>query len=133
MIDLVEMELRELLSQYGFPGEEVPFIRGSASLAHDAPTDPEATRCIVQLLDELDRYIPDPVRLTDKPFLMPIEGVCSIEGRGTVVTGKIEQGSVRVGAAVEIVGLANQSRADVVTQTSEVSARVNLRLGQFFL
>ncbi len=80
------------------------------------PNNPEATRCIVQLLDKLGTYIPDPVRLTDKPFLMPIEGVFSIDGRGTVVTGKIEQGMVRAGAAVEIVGLAEEARADVVTQ-----------------
>jgi elongation factor Tu len=116
LIDLVEMELRELLTRYGFPGEDVPVIRGSASLAHNAPADPAATRCIVQLLDKLDTYIPDPVRLTDKPFLMPIEGVFSIDGRGTVVTGKIEQGTVRAGATVEIVGLAEELRADVVTQ-----------------
>lgn len=116
LIDLVEVELRELLSQYGFPGNDVPFIRGSASLAHDNPTDAEATRCIEQLLGKLDSYIPDPVRLDDKPFLMPIEGVFAIGGRGTVVTGKIEQGSVRSGAAVEIVGLSDETRLDVVTQ-----------------
>ena len=116
LIDLVEMELRELLSKYGFPGESVPVIRGSAMLAHDNPHDEESARCIVQLLEALDESIPDPVRLIDKPFLMPIEGVLSIEGRGTVVTGKIEQGSIRAGSAVEIVGLSEEARPDVVTQ-----------------
>jgi elongation factor Tu len=121
LIDLVEMELRDLLSQYGFPGEDVPFVRGSASLAHEAPTDPEVTRCITELLDALDTSIPDPVRLNDLPFLMPIEGVFSIGGRGTVVTGKIEQGSVRSGTPVEIVGLADEPRRDVVTQVESFS------------
>jgi elongation factor Tu len=116
LLELVEMELRELLSQYGFPGKEVPFIRGSARLAHDNPGDEQATRCIAELLDALDTYIPDPIRLIDRPFLMPIENVFSIEGRGTVVTGKIEQGMIRAGVAVEIVGLAEQPKADVVTQ-----------------
>ena len=116
LIDLVELELRELLSHYGFAGESVPFVRGSASLAHDNPTDENATRCITELLEALDTTIPDPVRLLDKPFLMPIEGVFSIGGRGTVVTGKIEQGVVRAGDAVQVVGLADEPRADVVTQ-----------------
>ena len=116
LIDLVEMELRELLTRYGFPGNEVPVIRGSAKLAHDSPTDPQAIECIKQLLAALDTSIPDPVRLTDKPFLMPIEGVFSIAGRGTVVTGKIEQGEIRAGTAVEIVGLSDASQKDVVTQ-----------------
>ena len=116
LIDLVEMELRDLLTQYGFAGEEVPFVYGSAKLAHDNPADAEATRCIAELLRALDNSIPDPVRLIDRPFLMPIEGVYGIEGRGTVVTGRIEQGIIRAGDAVEIVGLANEPRGDVVTQ-----------------
>ena len=116
LIELVEMELRDLLTQYGFPGEEVPFICGSAKLAHDNPTDDEASRCIVELLDALDTAIPDPARLTNRPFLMPIEGVHSIKGRGTVVTGRIEQGRVRAGDAVEIVGLSDDATPDVVTQ-----------------
>lgn len=116
LLDLVELELRELLSQYGFPGDEVPFIRGSASLAHDNPTDSAAIQCIIDLLDVLDTAIPDPERLNDKPFLMPIEGVFSIAGRGTVVTGKIEQGEIRAGDSVEIVGLSSQPAQDVVTQ-----------------
>lgn len=123
LLDLVELELRELLTQYGFPGDQVPVIRGSARQAHDAPTDPAATRCIEELLQALDSTIPDPVRQTNKPFLMPVEGVFSIVGRGTVVTGKIEQGTVRAGTAVEIVGLAEEPRADVVTQV-ESFARI---------
>ncbi len=116
LIDLVEMELRELLTRYGFHGDEVPFIRGSASIAHDNPTDARATRCIVQLLDSLDNSIPAPARLTDRPFLMPIENVFTIGGRGTVVTGKVEQGTVTAGDSLEIVGLHACSRTDVVTQ-----------------
>jgi elongation factor Tu len=116
LIDLVEMDLRELLTRYGFPGDEVPVIRGSAMLAHDNPTDAEATRCIDELLATLDNYIPDPARAIDKPLLMPIENVFTIEGRGTVVTGKIEQGMVRSGNSVDIVGLAGEPRTVVVTQ-----------------
>jgi len=116
MLELVEMELRDLLSQYKFPGDEVPFIRGSAMLAHDNPSDPQATWCIDELLDALDTYIPDPVRAVDKPLLMPIENVFTITGRGTVVSGKIEQGVVRCGDSVDIVGAADQPRTVVVTQ-----------------
>ncbi len=94
----------------------MPFVRGSASLAHDNPTDEQATECIEKLLDALDTAIPDPIRLTDRPFLLPIENVYTIAGRGTVVTGKIEQGIVRPGDGVEIVGLTAEPRADVVTQ-----------------
>ncbi len=128
LIDLVEMDLRELLVRYGFPGNEVPFIRGSAMLAHDNPTDREATRCIDELLAALDSYIPDPIRAVDKPLLMPIENVFTIAGRGTVVTGKIEQGQVRAGDSVEIVGLAETPRQVVVTQV-ETFGRV-LDVGQ---
>ncbi len=116
MLELVEMELRELLSQYKFPGDDVPFIRGSAMLAHDNPSDPQATRCIDELLAALDTYLPDPVRAVDKPLLMPIENVFTITGRGTVVSGKIEQGVVRCGDSVDIVGAADQPRTVVVTQ-----------------
>ncbi len=116
LIELVEMELRELLTQYGFPGEEVPFVQGSAMLALDKPTDPQATRCIDELLSALDTGIADPARAVDRPLLMPVENVFTIEGRGTVVTGKIERGMVRVGDTVEIVGLADQPRKVVVTQ-----------------
>ena len=116
LIELVEMELRELLTQYGFPGDEVPFVRGSAMLAHDNPNDPEATRCIDELLAALDGAIPDPDRKTDQPFLMPVENVFAITGRGTVATGKIERGIVRAGDTVDIVGLAGEPRPVVVTQ-----------------
>lgn len=115
LIELVELDLRELLSQYGFPGESVPFIRGSAQLAHDNPNDPESAECVLQLLRTLDQYIPDPIRMMDKPFLMPIENVFSIPGRGTVATGKIEQGTICPGDHVEIIGFSDEPRSDVVT------------------
>jgi elongation factor Tu len=121
LIDLVEMELRELLTRYGFPGEEIPFVRGSAMQAHDRPSDPAASRPIHELLAALDSYVPDPVRALDQPFLMPIEKVFSIEGRGTVVTGKIEQGVVRPSDEVEIVGLADRSRKVVCTSVESFS------------
>jgi elongation factor Tu len=105
IIDLVEMEARELLTKYGFNGNKTPVIRGNARGALDNPADPEFRKCIEQLLDALDTYIPNPVRKADKPFLMPIEGVHKIEGRGTVVTGKIEQGTVCPNMKVEVVGL----------------------------
>jgi len=104
IIDVVEMETRDLLAKYGY-GEEVPVIRGNARGALERPDDPMSRRCIEQLLDALDAVIPDPVRAVDKPFLMPIEGVHHIEGRGTVVTGKIEQGEVRIGDKVQVAGL----------------------------
>ena len=106
LLELVEMEVRELLSTYGYPGDDVPVIRGSAlkSLETDKVDDP-ANNCIQELLDACDSYIPDPVREIDKPFLMPIEDVFSISGRGTVVTGRVERGVVKVGEEVEIVGI----------------------------
>ena len=116
LLELVELELRDMLTQYGYPGAEVPVIRGSAKLAHDHPTDPDAIRCINELLQALDTTIPDPLRQVDKPFLMPIENVFSIAGRGTVVTGKIEQGIVRAGDAIEIIGMCDHTLSDVVTQ-----------------
>lgn len=105
IIELVEMETRELLKKYGFDGDKIPFIKGSAKPALDNPEDPEARKCIEELMNALDTHIPDPVRAMDRPFLMPIEGVHTIEGRGCVVTGKIEQGTVVVGTKVEILGL----------------------------
>jgi elongation factor Tu len=105
LIELVELETRELLTKYGFDGENVPVIRGNAKGALDHPADPEFSRCIGELLNALDDYIPEPKRAIDKPFLMPIEGVHTIEGRGTVATGKIEQGVITVGQKVEILGL----------------------------
>jgi elongation factor Tu len=105
LIDLVELEARSLLTKYGFDGDKVPVIRGNAKGALDHPADVLYSRCIRELLDALDAYIPEPLRAVDKPFLMPIEGVHTIEGRGTVATGKIEQGIVTVGQKVEILGL----------------------------
>lgn len=116
LLELVELDLREMLTQYGYAGAEVPVIRGSAKLAHDNPTDADSIACVNELLQALDTTIPDPVRQIDKPFLMPIENVFSIAGRGTVVTGKIEQGIVRSGDAIEIIGLTDQTVSDVVTQ-----------------
>jgi len=106
LIELVELELRELLTVYEFPGDETPIIRGSAlkALESDNPDSPEA-KCIWELMDAIDSYIPEPKRDTDKPFLMPIEDVFSISGRGTVVTGRVERGKIKVGEKVEIVGI----------------------------
>jgi elongation factor Tu len=105
LIELVELEVRELLTNYGFPGDEVPVIKGSAlkALESNDPNSPEA-KCIFELMDALDKYIPEPIRDIDKPFLMPIEDVFSISGRGTVVTGRVERGIIKVGDEVEIVG-----------------------------
>ncbi len=105
LIELVELELRELLSKYDFPGDEIPIIKGSAlkALESDDPNSPEAA-CIFELMDAVDSYIPEPVRDIDKPFLMPIEDVFSISGRGTVVTGRVERGIIKVQDEVEIVG-----------------------------
>ena len=117
LLDLVELEVRELLTKYGFPGDKVPVIRGSALKAMESKsTDPEAEeyRCIRELLDAIDEYIPVPDRPIDKPFLMPIEDVFSISGRGTVVTGRVERGVVKVGDEVEIVGL-GETRKTVAT------------------
>ncbi|MDE5878752.1 MAG: elongation factor Tu, partial [Desulfovibrio sp.] len=106
LLELVELEVRELLSQYDFPGDEVPVIRGSAlkALECDKADDP-AAKCVDELLEACDSFIPDPVRDIDKPFLMPIEDVFSISGRGTVVTGRVERGVIKVGDEVEIVGI----------------------------
>jgi elongation factor Tu len=106
LLDLVEMEIRELLSKYEYPGDDIPVVRGSALPASQAATkDDPACECITKLMEALDTYIPAPVRVLDKPFLMPIEDVFSIEGRGTVVTGRIERGVVKVNEDVEIIGL----------------------------
>ncbi len=105
LIELVEMELRELLDKYEFPGDDIPIIHGSALKALENPTDPEATKCIDELMDAIDSYVPEPERDVDQPFLMPIEDVFSISGRGTVATGRVERGVVHVGDEVEIVGI----------------------------
>ncbi|MBQ9520902.1 MAG: elongation factor Tu, partial [Acholeplasmatales bacterium] len=112
LIDLVEMETRELLSEYDFPGDDIPVIRGSALGALQG--DPKWVAKIEELMDTVDSYIPTPQRDTDKPFLMPIEDVFTITGRGTVVTGRVERGQVRVGDTVEIIGI-KETQSSVVT------------------
>ena len=114
LLDLVEMEVRELLDFYEFPGDEIPIIRGSALMALQDPNGPWADK-IMELMDAVDSYIPNPERPTDKPFLMPVEDVFSITGRGTVATGRVERGVVKVSDTVEIVGLTEEKRSVVVT------------------
>jgi len=116
LVELVEEEVRDLLSKYEFPGDEVPVIKGSALMALEAdnPDDPWVQK-IYELMDAVDNYVPEPKRETDKPFLMPIEDIFSITGRGTVVTGRIERGVIHVGDEVEIVGLSYEVRKTVVT------------------
>jgi elongation factor Tu len=118
LLELVEMELREMLTGYKYPGDDLPIVRGSALKALESKsTDPNAPeyKCILDLLDAVDNYFPDPVREMDKPFMMPVEDVFSIKGRGTVVTGRVERGRVHVGDPVEIVGLQEKSMASVCT------------------
>ena len=105
LIELVEMELRELLDKYEFPGDDIPIIQGSALKALENPSDPDAAKCINELMAAIDSYIPEPERDVDQPFLMPIEDVFSISGRGTVATGRVERGIVHVGDEIEIVGI----------------------------
>ncbi|XP_072965894.1 elongation factor Tu, mitochondrial [Typha angustifolia] len=105
LLELVEMELRELLTFYKFPGDEIPIIRGSALSALQGTNEEIGKKAILKLMDAVDEYIPDPIRQLDKPFLMPIEDVFSIQGRGTVVTGRVEQGTIKTGEDVEILGL----------------------------
>ena len=118
LLDLVEMEIRELLSSYDFPGDDVPVIRGSAlNVLTSDSTDPNAPeyKCIRDLMDAVDSYIPTPDRAADKPFIMPVEDVFSITGRGTVATGRVERGVLKMGEEVEIVGLMDAPRKTVVT------------------
>jgi elongation factor Tu len=115
LLELVEMELRELLSKYDFPGDEIPIIRGRSDLAYKNPSDDKACECIDKLMEALDSYIPTPERAIDKPFLMSIEDVFSIKGRGTVGTGRIERGRCKVGDEVEIVGLMKDSKKTTIT------------------
>jgi elongation factor Tu len=114
LLDLVEMEVRELLTKYGFPGDDTPVVKGSSLPAFQNPGDAKATACIDELVKALDAYVPIPMREVDKPFLMPIEDVFSIKGRGTVGTGRIERGKCKIGDTVEIVGL-KDNRTTVVT------------------
>ncbi|WP_368239898.1 elongation factor Tu [Clostridium perfringens] len=115
LLELVEMEVRELLSEYNFPGDDLPVIKGSALVALENPTDEAATACIRELMDAVDSYIPTPERATDKPFLMPVEDVFTITGRGTVATGRVERGVLHVGDEVEVIGLTEERRKTVVT------------------
>jgi len=116
ILDLVELEVRELLTKYEFPGDDIPIVRGSALKSMESDGDPEAevNKPILELMEAVDNYIPQPVRLMDKPFLMPIEDIFTISGRGTVVTGRVERGKVKVGEDIEIVGFGD-TRKRVVT------------------
>jgi elongation factor Tu len=113
LLELVEMEVRELLSKYDFPGDDVPIIKGSALKALEGDKGELGEQAIMQLADALDNYIPEPQRAIDKPFLLPIEDVFSISGRGTVVTGRVERGIVKVGDEVEIVGIKDTTKTTV--------------------
>jgi elongation factor Tu len=114
LLELVEMEVRDLLSQYEFPGDEIPVIKGSAKEALDNPSG-EWAKKILELMEAVDNYIPTPERATDKPFLMPVEDVFTITGRGTVATGRVERGVVKVGDPVEIIGLSEETKSTTVT------------------
>ena len=118
LLELVEMEVRDLLSSYDFPGDEIPIVKGSSlKVLESSSTDPNAPeyQCMKELMDAVDSYIPTPDRPTDQPFLMPVEDVFTITGRGTVATGRVERGTIKVGEEVEIVGLAKESAKTVVT------------------
>ena len=121
LLELVEMEIRELLNEYDFPGDDIPIVKGSALQALESlmagkdAKSAEECKCIFELMDAVDAYIPEPERATDKPFLMPVEDVFTITGRGTVATGRVERGQVKVGDQVEIVGLTDEKRSTVVT------------------
>ncbi len=113
LIELVEMELRDLLNEYEFPGDDTPIIKGSALHALNNPGDDEANACIVELMEACDSFIPEPKRDVDRPFLMPVEDVFSITGRGTVATGRIERGIIKVGDEVEMIGMGEQKKTVV--------------------
>ena len=115
LLELVEMELRDLLSEYKFDGDNTPIVKGSALKALENPNDAEAVKCIGELMDACDSFIPQPERAVDKPFLMPVEDVFSITGRGTVGTGRIESGKIKIGEEVEVVGLDNKIGTTTVT------------------
>tara|TARA_Y100001978_G_C23642235_1_gene408891 strand:- start:73 stop:1263 length:1191 start_codon:yes stop_codon:yes gene_type:complete len=113
LLELVEMELRDLLNEYEFPGDDTPIVKGSALNALNSPSDESASKCIVDLMDACDNFIPEPKRDVDKPFLMPVEDVFSITGRGTVGTGRIESGIVKVGDEISILGMGSDSKTTV--------------------
>ena len=113
LLELVEMELRDLLNEYDFPGDDTPIVKGSALNALNDPKDEAANKCIVELMEACDSFIPEPERDVDKPFLMPVEDVFSITGRGTVGTGRIERGIIKVGDEVEIIGMGEQKKTTV--------------------
>jgi len=115
LLELVELEIRELLTKYDFPGDDIPIIRGSAKGAYENPEGEAETKCIAELLKAVDEYIPEPTREVDKPFLMAVEDVFSIEGRGTVATGRVERGIIHTGEEIEIVGLHTESKKTVCT------------------
>ena len=115
LLELVEMEVRDLLNEYKFPGDDTPIIKGSALKALENPTDDSATACIMELMSAVDSYIPTPDRATDKPFLMPVEDVFTITGRGTVATGRVETGILKVQEEVEIIGLKEEKSKTVIT------------------
>jgi len=125
LLELVELEIRELLSKYDFDGDNVPVVKGSASEALAKPEDPEATKCIQELLDAIDEAIPEPERDVDKPFLMPVEDVFSIKGRGTVGTGRVDRGRVKTGETIEIVGLSPEPRKTIVTGVEMFNKTLN--------
>ncbi len=113
LLELVELEIRELLDKYQFPGDKTPIVKGSALKALEKPDDAEATKCIFDLMDAIDSFIPEPKRDIEKPFLMPVEDVFTIQGRGTVITGRIERGKIKVGEDVEIVGIRDTQKTTV--------------------
>ncbi|MBF0291539.1 MAG: elongation factor Tu, partial [Nitrospinae bacterium] len=113
LLELVELEIRELLDKYQFPGDKTPIVKGSALKALEKPDDADSVKCIFDLMDAIDTYIPEPKRDIDKPFLMPVEDVFTIQGRGTVITGRVERGKIKVGEDVEIVGIRDTQKTTV--------------------
>ena len=127
LLELVEMEVRELLSNYDFPGDDIPIIKGSARMALDGDKGPMGEESILKLADTLDSYIPTPERAIDQPFLMPVEDVFSISGRGTVVTGRVERGIVKVGDELEIVGIRPTQKTTCTASKCSVSCLIRVR------
>jgi elongation factor Tu len=125
LLELVELELRELLTGYGFPGDDIPIIRGDSLSAYREPGNAEKSKCIGDLMAAIDEHIPEPAREVDKPFLMAVEDVFSIEGRGTVATGRIERGVIKTGEEVEIVGFAGESRKTTCTGVEMFNKTLN--------